>query len=276
MLLSCAEQLLGDRPLGERLGLVQDAGFDGIDIRWATVSDDRDARREIAAHDLPVAALYGQLRDPGLLSRSAVDRARAIDGAVERARVAAELGAATLIVVPIFGDSELRGFDPVVGTEDLETAVLLASLDELAGRLASIPVTVVLEPLNRDQTHFLLDPARGAVLCDAVGSPRIATMVDTYHCDKNGQDIPDAIAATGGHLGLIHLSDTDRALPGEGRIDFGGALAALRTHGYTGWMGFECRPVDGVEPLRRSVDLMRRLWEQSGADAAEPRKEALR
>lgn len=259
MLLSCAEQLLSDRPLSERLGLVQEAGFDGIDVRWATVVDPA-TRREIAAHDLPVGAVYGQLRDPGLLSRTADERAKAIDGAVWRAEVAAELGAATLIVVPIFGNAQLRGFDPIIGTEDLETAVLLASLDELAERVADVPVTVVLEPLNGDQTHFLLDPARGAVLCDALASPRIATMVDTYHCEKNGQDIPAAIAATGAQLALVHLSDTERGLPGEGRIDFGAVLEALRAHGYAGWMGFECRKVNEVEPLRHSVGYLRDLW----------------
>lgn len=259
MLLSCAEQLLSDQPLSERLSIIQAAGFDGIDVRWATVSD-RAVRRQVSAHDLPVGAVYGQLRDPGLLSRTAAERARAIDGAVERAEVAAELGATTLIVVPIFGDAQLRGFDPIISTEDLETAVLLASLDELAERIADLPVTVVLEPLNSEQTHFLLDPARGAVLCDALGSPRIATMVDTYHCEKNGQDIPAAIAATGDQLALVHLSDTDRGLPGEGRIDFGSVLDALRAHGYEGWMGFECREVDEVESLRRSVDYLRELW----------------
>ena len=264
MLLSCAEQLLGDLPLSERLDLIREAGFDGVDVQWATVRD-RAAVREIAGHELPVGAVYGQLRDPGLLSRTAAERAGAIDGAVARAEVAAELGAATLIVVPIFRDAVLHGFDPIIGTEDLETAVLLASLDELAERLADVPVTVVLEPLNGDQTHFLLDPARGAVLCDALGSPRIATMVDTYHCEKNGQDIPAAIAATGKQLALVHLSDTDRGLPGEGRIDFGAVLDALRGHGYEGWMGFECRKVDEVEPLRRSVDHLRALWQRGAA-----------
>ncbi|HEV2066883.1 MAG TPA: sugar phosphate isomerase/epimerase family protein [Thermomicrobiales bacterium] len=264
MLLSCAEQLLADQRLSERLRLIQAAGFDGIDVRWATVIDPA-ARREIAAHDLPVGAVYGQLRDPGLLSRTAAERASAIDGAVERAEVAAELGATALIIVPIFREPVLRGFSPIIGTEDLETAVLLASLDELAARVADLPVKIVLEPLNRDQTHFLLDPAHGAVLCDALDSPLIATMVDTYHCEKNGQDIPAAIAATGAQLALVHLSDTDRGLPGEGRIDFGSVLAALRAHGYEGWMGFECRKVDQAESLRRSVDFLRDLWMRGAA-----------
>lgn len=268
VLLSCAEQLVADRPLSERLGLIQDAGFDGIDVRWTTVADPA-AVREIAAHDLPVGAVYGQLRDPGLLSRTAAERAEAIDRVVERAGVAAELGATTLIVVPIFGDAVLRGFDAIIGTEALETAVLLASLDELAGRLVDLPVTVVLEPLNGDQTHFLLDPARGAALCDAVGSPRISTMVDTYHCEKNGQDIAGVIAAAGGQLALVHLSDTDRTLPGEGRIDFGSVLDALRAREYEGWMGYECRKVDDIEPLRRSVDHVRALWMQGTRGAAQ-------
>lgn len=87
-------------------------------------------------------------------------------------------------------------------------------------------------------------------------------MVDTYHCQRNGQDIPAAIAATGDRLALVHLSDSDRRLPGEGTIDFGAVLAALRRHGYAGWLGFECRPVEEVAALGRSVRFLRGLWRE--------------
>lgn len=91
LLLSCAERMRGDRPLDEKLTAIRQAGFDGVDVRWSTP----------AAAGLPVGAVYSQLRDPGLPSRPAV----------ERAAVAASV----------------------------ETALLLAARNELAGRTADLP-----------------------------------------------------------------------------------------------------------------------------------------
>lgn len=259
MLLSCAEQMLGQRPLNEKLTVIRQAGFAGIDLRWATIAE-ADARRILADDGLPVGAIYSQLRDPALLAPRAAARAQALDQLRERAEVAAAVGATCLIVVPIFGAAQLRDFAPLVGLAELETALLLALLDEATERLSDVPVTLTLEPLSHAETHFLTDPARAAALCAAIGSPRLATMVDTYHCARNGQDIVAKIAAVGEQLALVHLADTDRQLPGQGTIDFGPPLAALRQHGYQGWLGFECRPVDDIATLRRSVDYLRALW----------------
>ena len=262
MLLCCAEQMLGERELGEKLALIRQAGFDGVDLRWGTVAV-AAARRELADDGLPVGAIYSQLRDPGLLSRGAAERATALEHLVERAEMAAAVGARCLIVVPIFGAAKLRSFEPVVGLTDLETALLLAMLGEVADRTAGLPVTITLEPLNRDETHYLTDPTEAAALCGALASPRIGTMVDTYHCERNGQDITAQIAAVGEHLALVHLSDTDRHLPGDGAIDFGPVLAALRRRGYRGWLGFECRPATDAEALGRSVRHLRALWDRA-------------
>lgn len=257
---SCAEQMLGELPFEQKLTFVQDAGFDGIDLRMVTASDP-SVRERLADTDLDVGAIYSQVRDPGMLSAAAADRAAAIDRIVECVEAAEAVGASNLIVVPVFGAPRLRAFDPVVGQHDVETAVLLAGLAEIAERIADSTVTLTLEPLNQTETHFLTEPRRAAELVEAIGSPRIATMVDTYHCDREGQDIPDRIAALGDRLALVHLSDSDRGLPGEGRVDFAAVLGALRGHRYAGWMGYECHRVDDVEPIRRSLDQLRSYWE---------------
>ena len=259
--LSCAEQILGERPLAEKLMLVRDAGFDGIDLRWSTLAAP-STRSVLAEQDLPVAAIYSQLRDPCLLSRTAGERAAALDCLVERTEAAAQIGATRVIMVPIFGPPRLGGFDPLIGVIDLETALLLAMLGELAERIDGLPLTVAVESLNPAETHFLTDPTRAAAVCDAVGSPRIAPMVDTYHCHRNGQDTPAQIAKLGDRLSLVHLSDSDRRLPGEGSIDFGPLLAALLRQSYSGWLGFETRPVQDLDSLSRSVQHVRSLWTQ--------------
>lgn len=267
MLLSYAVHLLGDRPLSERLNLLVHAGFDGVDLPASALTDP-DTRPLLADSGLPVGAVYSQVRDPGLLSARNHERATAIDQIVERAEAAAAVGAANLIVVPIFGAAKLPEYASVVDQRTMETAILLAGLAELAERVRDLPITITLEPLNPAETHFLTDPAVAARLCAAVDSPRIATMVDTYHADLCGQDLPATIDAVGDHLALVHLSDTDRALPGIGTIDFAAVIEALSRRNYTGWLGLECKYGGDDEAIGRSV---RQLWSiRAGVDASQP------
>ena len=259
MRISCAEQMLGEGPPLERLHRARAAGFDGIDLRAATL-DDPATRRTLADDGLPVGAVYSQIREPGFLSRGAADRAAALDLAVARAEAAATVGASCLILVPIFGAARLRPFPPLAALEEVELAILLAQLDELGQRLAVVPITIALEPLNRAETHLLVEPARAAALCAAVGAARIATMIDTYHCAREGQDAVAQIAAVGAHLALVHLSDDNRGLPGTGGIDFAPILAALRGRDYAGWCGFECKPGDDESALASAIARMREIW----------------
>lgn len=268
MRLSCAEQMLGNHPFAEKLAVIRACGFDGVDGRYETFADAAN-QRTLDASGLPVGAMYSQIREPGLLSGTAAARAAAIDALVARATFAAAIGARRIIAVPVFGPAQLRGFDPIMDARQIETALALTALAEVAERLADLTITVTLEPLNGDETHLLTDPVEAARWCGAIGSPRVATMVDTYHCAKNGQDIPATIAAVGDALALVHLSDDARQLPGDGAIAFGPVLTALRARGYDGWMGFECKPATVTEEgLGRSVRYLRDLWERSeGAKA---------
>lgn len=264
MLLSYAAHLLGDSPLADRLARLRRAGFDGVDLPASALTDPTTPQL-VADSGLAVGAVYSQVRDPGLLSARNAERATALDQVVERAEAGAAVGAAVLIVVPVFGAARLRQHADVADLDSAQTAVLLAGLDELAERVADLPITIALEPLNQAETHFLTDPTRAATLCRSVGSPRIATMVDTYHCHREGQDIAAAIADARDQLALIHLSDSNRGLPGEAEIDFGSVLAAVRTHDYAGWLGLECPDrgdeAGGDAAIRRSVEHLRALWD---------------
>lgn len=253
--------MLGARPLAEALSIIERAGFDGVDVPSATLAAAEFASR-LAHSPLTLASVYSQIRVPSLLDASAADRASATAEVIHRARQAAEFGAANLILVPVFGPARLT----VGGSDDeiraIETALLLVSLKEIADELGDTPIRVVMEPLNREQTHFLTDPTRAADLCRRLGEPRIATMVDTYHCHKEGQDAAVQVVAVAEQLALMHFSDSDRLLPGEGEVDFGPVTSALVHAGYDGWVGWECRKIesaDDVAALERSVAHVRGL-----------------
>jgi len=255
MQLSCPEQMLGMRSLAEKADLIAQAGFGGIDVRFDTLADPELAGA-LRHSGLPLVSVYSQIRTPSLLDATAADRASATAEVVRRARLAAEHGALSLILVPVFGPTRLTigaGTDEIA---TIEAALLLVALKEIASELGNTPITIVLEPLNRGETHFLTNPSRAADICRQLGEARIATMVDTYHCFEEDQDPSAEISAVGGQLALMHFSDSDRGLPGEGEVDFGRVVAALNRNGYSGWAGWECRRIetaDDIEALGRSV-----------------------
>lgn len=263
MRLSCPLQMLGDRSLRDKIELLRRSGFDGLDCQVSTL-DIPGAALVLRDADIPVASVYSQVRTPSLLDAHAADRAAAVAEVVRRAWLAAEIGARNLILVPVFGPPRLQGFGSDAEPVELETALLLVALKEIAIELCDVPITVVIEPLNAGETHFLTDPSVAAELCNRLAEDGIATMVDTYHCHQEGLDIPRQIARVGRHLALVHVSDSDRGLPGEGTVDFGAVTSALRRSGYDGWIGWECRRIETPEDeaaLARSVALIRKLAE---------------
>lgn len=266
MKLSCFEMLVGERPLAEKFAMVRDAGFDGIDLRGDLVHGHVDEVRAAGADTgIPVAAVYGRL-DP-LLAATAAARTAALELLRGRLRDARAVGAATLVVVPVFG-RPLIDVDLGRGVEDVEWSLLGVLLKEIladgspdgsASGSGGDAVTIVIEPLNARETHLVRSPSQAAAFTRRVGDSRLATMIDTYHADLEGQDAVAEIDAVGDQLALVHLSDRDRTLPGRGGLDFGPSLRRLVQRGYAGWAGFECTGPFGVPALATSVAHVREL-----------------
>ena len=252
MKLSCLNAMVGDRSLAETFAIVKQAGFDGIDFRGDFAGEHVD---EIAglvkSTGLPVATVYGRITIP-LLSAKVADRHASVEMVRDRLRTAKALGAQNVIVVPVFGEPQMTA-DAGEGVVATEIAVMFALLSELAEDAEAAGVRILLEPLNRKETHLLTSPSRTAELTRRLGSPWVITMLDTYHTDLEGQYSLAELRAGGDQIGLIHLSDRDRQLPGDGGIDFGPILAA----GFDGWMGLECFSAYDVDQLSRCVDWLR-------------------
>lgn len=248
MKLSCFEMMLGDRPLPEKFAMAAEAGFDAIDLRGDLLHDQVDLAAKCAA-DFPVAAVYGRLQP--LLAAAVADRHAALDLLRTRLSDAAAVGASRLVVVPIFGPPAIA----LPRVEATEWALLAVLLSEVL--LANPSVTMVLEPLNAAETHFIHSPSRAAEFTRTIGNPRLATMLDTYHVDLEGQDAVGEASTVDDQLGLVHLSDRDRRLPGRGGIEFSPLLRHLAETRYEGYCGFECRGPFTVDDLADSVRWVR-------------------
>ncbi|RCS22701.1 sugar phosphate isomerase/epimerase [Phyllobacterium salinisoli] len=96
-----------------------------------------------------------------------------------------------------------------------------------------------LEHLNRFETHFLNTMAQAKAYVAAVDHDAFSIMYDTFHANIEEQKQPAAIATIAGHIGVLHVSENDRGIPGRGHIDFPEIFRAIRKTGFDGWVTVE-------------------------------------
>jgi sugar phosphate isomerase/epimerase len=122
----------------------------------------------------------------------------------------------------------------------LERRLLAAQLQALAADVAAAGVKLFVEPVNRYETHLLVRLEDAASLVAPLNQPGLGIVADLFHMALDEPDIPAAIRAHAELIGHVHLADSNRRLPGQGRTDFAAALGVLAEIGYGGWLAFEC------------------------------------
>lgn len=152
----------------------------------------------------------------------------------------------------------------------------------LAERAASNGLYLSLEHLNRFETYFLNTMAQARAYAERVDHPAFRIMYDTFHANIEEQDQPRAIDTLGGHMGVLHVSENDRGIPGRGHVDFASIFSAVRRNGYDGWVILEAfgsglpelaaatrvwRPLfpDFETLFAESLGFIRQTWESTGA-----------
>ena len=116
---------------------------------------------------------------------------------------------------------------------------VVESWQELAGAVEAARVDIAIEPLNRFETYFLNTVADAALLCDAIGSPRIGILVDTFHANIEEKSIGLALTRAGKRLKHVHTCENDRGTPGTGNVQWAEFFSAIRELGYDGWLTIE-------------------------------------
>lgn len=246
--------------LHERAEALKRTGFEGIELgpEWL----DRPAeqiRADLAG--LAVTAIVGSIQ---LLRPDRAAREAAIQLDRERIRLARELGAEAVIEVPVFGPCPFPDLRPVISPRELEDQLLIAGLKELVPDLEQTGVNLLLEPLNRYETHYMNRQEHAAQICQAVGSPRIKILADFFHMHIEEPSLAGALRKVGPHLGYIHVADSNRLEPGAGFQDFRTPFAALKEVGYDGWITLESGASGDPETaLREARQRLQTWWEEA-------------
>ena len=243
--------------------LVKKIGFDGIEIgnEWANKPLDV-LQKELDGVDVAVSAIVGSIQ---LLNVDAQKRAEAVETDRQRLQVAKALKADCMIEVPTFGPNHFPDLSPVMNAREVEERVLVAELKQLVADVEASGVTLLLEPCNHKETHFMYQQGQAAAIIERVGSPGLGILSDFYHMQIEEPSIAETLAVHGRLTRYVHLADGEkRTEPGSMPFDYRPGFHALKKWGYSGWLTVESKATDSPEAaLGRALKYLKQQWAEA-------------
>lgn len=256
MKLSCREGMVPGETLKEKFKNLENWGYEGIEITGNVkerIEEIKEAEKESKVKVSTIAGVGGCL-----LSPEREERERALSDMRELLPLCSELGAVGVIFVPIFGGARLPDLSPLFSTVELEKELLIEQLKVVAKDAESSGSFLLLEPLNRYETHFIKTLADGVEICKAVSSPNLKIMADFFHMNIEEEDIAQSLKQAASYVQHVHLADSTRLLPGYGHTDFKKPFAVLKEIGYDKYMALECSiPGEPQEELPKCAEYLR-------------------
>jgi sugar phosphate isomerase/epimerase len=251
------------RELARSIDLMAKLGYDAVELGAELPPEEaRETRELIEDAGMSVSSICPSFTaERDLAHPDPQVRDNAIRYVRQLADLANAVGAPLVIVAPT---AFLRS-RPITSEEE-EWRWAVESIREGGEYADALGVNLTLECWNRYGTYLLNRLEQAARLWRETELPNGGVLADTYHMNIEERSLPEAIRETGELLNYVHLSDSNRAAPGQGHVDFGSILQTLADIDYRGYLTFELdvqaalRP--GVLPLEGRKDPTSYLMEQ--------------
>jgi fructoselysine 3-epimerase len=260
-------------PLDEAIRRIAAIGYDGVEIgcaaphAWpAYLNKERRAelRNLLEACGLQAVSLLATPGGgPGFNPASPLEEEReaTVRYYNEVIDLALDLGAEKVLYIAgwqIFGTSRQQAWDR---SKDC--------LDRIALHADKKGITIVVEPTAAATN--LIETADDAIeLMRSVARDNVKVMFDTLHALYRNEIPADYVRVMRGDLVHVHVSDSNRVIPGEGRVDWIGLMQALNECGYSGYLtmeiGLDSRAADPDQIARTALRYLKGVESQLNCD----------
>lgn len=146
----------------------------------------------------------------------------------------------------------------------------LQSVGELCRFAAPLGIDVCIELVNRFEAYLLNTAADGVRFAQETGCDNCKMLLDAFHMNIEEDNPLEAIAQTAaaGRLGHLHISESNRRLPGlrPTHMNWAGFLKAVSQAGYTGAVIVESM-VRSTAPASHGFRIWRDLADDMGPQA---------
>jgi protein FrlC len=260
-------------PLDEAVRRIAAIGYDGVEIgcaaphAWpAYLSKERrkELRNLLDACGLEAVSLLPTPGGgPGFNPASPLPEER--DATVhyynEVIDLALDLGAQKVLYIAgwqIFGTSRQQAWDR---SKDC--------LDRIASYADKKGITIVVEP-TAAATNLIETADDAMELMRSVARDNVKVMFDTLHALYRNEIPSDYVRVMRDDLVHVHVSDSDRVIPGEGRVDWIGLMQTLNECGYSGYLtmelGLDGRAADPDQIARTALRFLKGVESQLNND----------
>jgi hydroxypyruvate isomerase len=265
--LANCSMLFTELPVNERPAAARAAGFDAIEFWWPFASP--------VPADAEVEAFVSAIADAGVrligLNLFAGDLAGPDCGVLSIPARTVEFRDNLDVAVGIGERLGVRGFNALYGNrvagvapekQDETAAENLALAAEAAGRIGA---TILIEAVSGPKPYPLRTADQAVAVVDAAPAANVGFLCDLYHLATNGDDLDAVIGEHAARIAHVQIADAPgRGEPGSGGLDLPRHLAALRDHGYDGWVSLEYRPTTTTEQSLAWLPRERRASPQEG------------
>ena len=125
------------------------------------------------------------------------------------------------------------------GPTDQEMQWCHDCLLEVADHAKTKGVVLALEALNRFECYMFTDVGSGAAFTRRINHPNLRSMYDSFHANIEESSIDVAMTSAWDQVSHVHISENNRATPGEGLVDWDATFRMLKTLNYDGWLTVE-------------------------------------
>ncbi|MFZ2268750.1 MAG: 2-oxo-tetronate isomerase [Azonexus sp.] len=239
--------LFADVPFPERFGKAAAAGFKGVEYLFPYEHAPHDIAEWLRANDLeqvlfnlPPGDWAAGERGLACLPQRRGEFAESVERVLEYA-----------VVLDCPRVHCMAGLSPKGFSEAELEECYIGNLRYAADRLATVGVTVMVEPINSriDMPGYWLDDInKGLRLLELIDRSNVKLQYDIYHAQIIAGDLARTIEANLGRIGHIQIADNPgRHEPGTGEINFPYLFGQLDRLGYAGWVGCEYKPLTSTE-----------------------------
>lgn len=121
----------------------------------------------------------------------------------------------------------------------------------------SYGVDLYLEPQSESNINNINTISQAMDFISQVGCDNLKILADVYHMAFTEPDLCQAIDVMGSRLGMIHMSDSGRRIPGQGDLPVREVLSALKQAEFQGYVSMEIKQEpDSRTAAQRSIEFL--------------------
>jgi D-psicose/D-tagatose/L-ribulose 3-epimerase len=236
---------------------IKKLGFDGVEVpifnldvsRWVALGKKLDALGlERTAATVLVAENNPISPDPAV-------RAKGVEQ-IKNVLACCKAVGATHLAGPYYAAlGQFSGVGPT--KQEWQRAVSCMKL--MAKEAGKQGVILVPEYINRFEIYLLNNAEDTARFVREVNHPACKMMWDTFHANIEEKNIPQALKDCADLMVHVHISESDRATPGQGQVHWQETFDTLKKIKYDGWLTIEAFGM-GIPAIAAATKIWRRMF----------------